>query len=61
VCCAGVVSLPRLRDENDTTELEYLSELLNFSEFLQSTKEQKQLAEFIPKDIVLLKETNHFT
>ena len=48
-------------DENDTTELEYLSELLNFSEFLQSTKEQKQLAEFIPKDIVLLKETNHFT
>jgi hypothetical protein len=48
-------------DENDTTELEYLSELFNFSEFLQSTKEQKQLAEFIPKDIVLLKETNHFT
>ena len=48
-------------DDNDTTELEYLSELLNFSEFLQSTKEQKQLAEFIPKDIVLLKETNHFT
>jgi len=48
-------------DDNDTTELEYLSELLNFSEFLQSTKEQKQLAAFIPKDIVLLKETNHFT
>ena len=48
-------------DDNDTTELEYLSELLNYSEFLQSTKEQKQLAEFIPKDIVLLNETNHFT
>lgn len=48
-------------DDCDTTELEYLSELLNFSEFLQSTKEQKQLAEFIPKDIVLLKATNQFT